>query len=390
MTRPASWASLAAASSPRPVGGGGAAPAQPGVGLQMDPGRAPGDRRGRGQPRAPVGRSGRQVHLGGDGLGVVVLGDGHQAQDRLFDAGRAQLERLGHVHDAQPVGAAAHRRPGGRNRAVAVPVGLDHRHHRGGGHVRPQRRDVPGDRAELDASLRMAVHSHNAMARARRNAAGSAATTSDAPIGASPPPVAFPGAAPPARPAPAAASRAARPCRYAADSAACGAASPWASSAPASPARTSPVPAVASHDVPVGVDQDGVEVVRRRDDRGRPLEQHARAELGRRAARVLKPPGRHVGRVRPSSRPSSPACGVSSVGAARGSRSRWLASSVSPSASMSTGRLVASTPASRSAAAASVPIPGPATHACTRPTSSGNWIPRQGKSLNDRVPPAAR
>ena len=40
----------------------------------------------------------------------------------------------------------------------------------------------------------------------------------------------------------------------------------------------------------------------------------------------------------PSSRPSSPACGVSSVGAARGSSSRCLASSVSPSASMSTGQ----------------------------------------------------
>ena len=80
--------------------------------------------------------------------------------------------------------------------------------------------------------------------------------------------------------------------------AACGGSRPWASSAPASPARTSPVPAVASHGVPVVLTSTGSSAVRRRDHRGRALEQHARAEPVRRAPRVLEPPRLDVGRVR--------------------------------------------------------------------------------------------
>ena len=71
----------------------------------------------------------------------------------------------------------------------------------------------------------------------------------------------------------------------------------------------------------------------------------------------------------PSSRPSSPACGVSRVGASRARSSLRAASRVSPSASTSTGTSLASTAASRSAASSSVPMPGPTTQAWTRPAA---------------------
>ena len=70
----------------------------------------------------------------------------------------------------------------------------------------------------------------------------------------------------------------------------------------------------------------------------------------------------------PSSRASSPACGVISVGADRGSRPLTWLRIVSPSASTSTGRSVPSTAASRATASWPVPMPGPATQAWTRPT----------------------
>ena len=55
----------------------------------------------------------------------------------------------------------------------------------------------------------------------------------------------------------------------------------------------------------------------------------------------------------PSSRASSPACGVISVGASRRSSARWRAAIVRPSASTSTGRSPASTLASSVAASSS-------------------------------------
>ncbi len=73
----------------------------------------------------------------------------------------------------------------------------------------------------------------------------------------------------------------------------------------------------------------------------------------------------------PSTRVSSPACGVRIVGADRratisGSRPTM----VNASASITTGTSDLNTCASRCSAYASVPIPGPTTHACTRPTPS--------------------
>ena len=73
----------------------------------------------------------------------------------------------------------------------------------------------------------------------------------------------------------------------------------------------------------------------------------------------------------PSSRDSSPACGVIRVGARRGSRSWCWLRMVRPSASTSAGRSVRSTAASRAAASGPVPMPGPATQAWTRPTDPG-------------------
>ena len=132
------------------------------------------------------------------------------------------------------------------------------------------------------------------------------------------------------------------------------------------------MPAVASHDVPVELTSaspppaGAITVVEPLSRTVAPnLAAAARACSRRRASTSAGSP--------PSSRASSPACGVSRVGAARASSPRSDAISVSPSASTSTGRSVPRTAASRSRAASSVPMPGPATQAWTRPTVSISW-----------------
>ncbi len=141
---------------------------------------------------------------------------------------------------------------------------------------------------------------------------------------------------------------------------------PWASSAPARPESTSPEPAVASQGVPVGLTStvgrpgEATTVVEPLSSTVTPSCSAAWRACSSRAASM------RAGSVR-SSRPSSPACGVISVGAARGSRfSCWL-KMVRPSASTRTGRSVPRIAARRAAAASSVPMPGPATQAWTRP-----------------------
>lgn len=196
-----------------------------------------------------------------------------------------------------------------------------------------------------------------------RNAIGSALIRSEAPIGASPP-----------RTGSVAASRAVSPCRYAAAIPACGGSSPCASSAPARPDRTSPLPAVASHGVPVVFTNTGSSPSGGATTVVEPLSRtHAPNSVAASRACSSRRASTSAGSL-PSRRPSSPACGVSRVGAGRGSRSLRCARSDSPSASTSTGRLVASTAASLAAAASVVPMPGPATHACTRPTPAGKSI----------------
>ena len=132
------------------------------------------------------------------------------------------------------------------------------------------------------------------------------------------------------------------------------------------------MPAVASHGVPVVLTNTGSSPPGGATTVVEPLSStHAPNSVAASRACSSRRASTSAGSL-PSSRPSSPACGVSSVGAGRGSRSLRRASSASPSASTSTGRLVASTAASRAAASSVVPMPGPATHACTRPTPAGN------------------
>ena len=88
----------------------------------------------------------------------------------------------------------------------------------------------------------------------------------------------------------------------------------------------------------------------------------------------------------PSSRASSPACGVISVGALseleRGSRPWCWLRIVSPSASTRTGTSVRRIAVSLAAATSSVPMPGPATHAWTRPTEPGSQSPSSGRAAS--------
>ena len=160
-TEPRAWAASAAVDHGGPVGRGGAAPAQPGVGLEVQPGPDAGpDRRGL-DLRDERGRGGRDVHAVADRLAGVA--EGHQAQHRRGDARLPERDRLGQVGDAQPGRPAGQRRPGGRDHAVAVPVGLHHGHHLAAADQLAQGRDVAGDRAEVDegfpvhAVLSMAV-----------------------------------------------------------------------------------------------------------------------------------------------------------------------------------------------------------------------------------------
>ena len=163
---------------PRPVGPGGAASAQPGVGLEVQPG-PDADPVGRGRDlRGERHRARRDVHVVPDRLGGIA--EGHQAQHGSGDPGQPERDRLGQVGDTQPAGPAGQRRLSGRNHAVAVPVGLHHGHHLAAAHQLAQGRDVPGNRAKVDESL--PVHGAHRL----RNAVGSARTRSEAPIGAWP------------------------------------------------------------------------------------------------------------------------------------------------------------------------------------------------------------
>ena len=196
---------------PRPVRRRSAAPAQPGVGLEVQPG-PDADPVGRGRDlRGERDRAGRDVDVVPDRLGGIA--EGHQAQHRDGDARLAERDGLGQVGDAQPAGPAGQRRAGGRHHAVAVPAGLHHGHHLAAAHQFGQRRDVPGDRAEVDESL--PVH----RAHRLRNASGRARTRSEAPIGASATsslrlvPSGLSGALRDLWAGPAAASRPAMPCR---------------------------------------------------------------------------------------------------------------------------------------------------------------------------------
>jgi len=98
---------------------------------------------------------------------VELLGGEHpHDQQRPLDPGVAQRARLGGAGHADPARPAGQRRPGGGDGPVAVPVGLDHRHHLGGGGGAQQPYVVP-DRVQVDADLRL-LHAANATGGLRR------------------------------------------------------------------------------------------------------------------------------------------------------------------------------------------------------------------------------
>src|SRR6266540_3491528 len=138
-------------------------------------------------------------------------------QDRRADAGGSQLERFLKGAHAEPAGAGGERRTGYGEHAVAVPVGFDHGHDLGVG--------LGAQAADPAAGTPMSTST-----RRNDSATSTAVTGPDS-----------------------AAWRPARPCTYAAATAAWSAARPPASNDPSRPARTSPVPAVASAGVPVGL-----------------------------------------------------------------------------------------------------------------------------------------
>ena len=138
-----------------PVRGGGPAAAEPGVGLEMQPGRDAGPNRRLRHPGHHRHRGGGDVNARADCVGG--LADGHQAQHRDGDPGRAQRERLGQVGGAEPGRAARQCGPGGRDHAVAVPVCLDHRHDLTAADALAQRHHVAGDRTEVDVRLPVGV-----------------------------------------------------------------------------------------------------------------------------------------------------------------------------------------------------------------------------------------
>jgi hypothetical protein len=136
-----------------PVPGLRAVAGEPGVDLEMQPGRALRLPRS-GQHRGEMGAGGhREVDVRADGRGELVVGKVQPGQERSGDARGAQIQRLLDRADTQPRRARCQRGLGDRNGAVAVAVGLDHRHEGGGGCGGPQHADVVPDGGEIDERL---------------------------------------------------------------------------------------------------------------------------------------------------------------------------------------------------------------------------------------------
>ena len=128
---------------------------EPGVGLELHVRRGPGLAGGGADQAQLPDAVDRDVDRGGDGVAEpVVLGHGPEpGEHRGVDPGGAQRERLLERRRAQPGGAAGQGGASRREDAVAVAVGLDHRHHLGGG-AGPERRHVVTDPVQVDPGLR--------------------------------------------------------------------------------------------------------------------------------------------------------------------------------------------------------------------------------------------
>src|SRR5919106_650983 len=155
-------------------------------------------------------------------------------EDRVLDPRIAQTKTLldqGHPEPGRP---GLQRGPGHGHVAVAVPIGLDHRHELRGGRL--QGAHVLPDRLPVD--LRDGRPEPPPLSVIRRTASGRARATSPATV---PSPVRSP------------AIRPARPWTKAPTEAASNRASPRAAMAAMAPVSTSPVPPVASTEVPLGL-----------------------------------------------------------------------------------------------------------------------------------------
>src|ERR687891_771672 len=155
-------------------------------------------------------------------------------QDRVLDPRIAQSKTLldqGHPEPGRP---GLQRGPGHGHVAVAVPIGLDHRHELRGGRL--QGAHVVPDRPQV--GLPDGRPGPHPLSLIRRTASGRARATSPATV---PSPVRSP------------AIRPARPWTKAPTEAASTSASPRAAMAAMAPVSTSPVPPVASTEVPLGL-----------------------------------------------------------------------------------------------------------------------------------------
>ena len=237
---------------------------------------------------------------------VVLARHREPAEDPPGVADRSQVQRLVDGRDTQPLRARVARGPGGLGHAVAVAVGLDHRHHR---HVRPMSsRSVRtlcriaatsttiSARAVDGGGHRVAVF-HSAGGEGGTDRRGDGVrhvprherTVDRGDVGRRT-----------VQPRPDA-----RPRRTAS--------SPAARSAPISPPRTSPAPAVASQAVPVVLARTRPSGAATR--RAAALEQDdGVVALGGRARRAGVAEPRPRSRSASSSRAISPACGVRTAG----------------------------------------------------------------------------
>ena len=176
-TEPRAWASRAASTSPGQSAGESAAPAQPGVGLEVQP--AP-NTPTRSAAAAAFAANAAEPAVTSTSCLIASAGSAKAmtaARGRI-PACRSRPPRPGRRHPASWPRRPAP--PGQPDHAVAVPVGLHPAITWLPPHHVAQGRDVPGNRAKVDESL--PVHGAHRL----RNAAGDGRTRSEAPIGAWP------------------------------------------------------------------------------------------------------------------------------------------------------------------------------------------------------------
>ena len=141
-----------------PVVEGRSAAGQPGVDLELEPGRSAAH--GGADLVELGGGVGGDVDVRLDGGAPVVPGHRQPAQDAARVARRAQPQSLVDGGDPEPGGTGRAGCGGGLEHAVAVAVGLDHDHHVGpvGGDQVAQGADVGPDRGEVHHDLGTAAH----------------------------------------------------------------------------------------------------------------------------------------------------------------------------------------------------------------------------------------